>query len=85
MIQVGGRVLYDILIEFIFHVKLVTLITTWLNKYSNEVSAGKCLSYAFPIQNGLKLGDALLLRLLNIALECVVREVQEGLELNGTC
>jgi hypothetical protein len=45
------------------------------------------LSDKFPIQNGLKQGDALSTLLLNFALKCTIRKVKENqvrLKLNGT-
>jgi hypothetical protein len=48
---------------------------------------GKYLSDSFPIQNGLKQGDALSPLFFNFVLECAIRKVQEiqvVLKLNGT-
>jgi hypothetical protein len=42
------------------------------------------LSDSFPIQNGLKQGDALSPLLFNFPLEYASRNVQVGLKLNGT-
>jgi hypothetical protein len=67
--------------------KLVKLIKMCLNETCSKVCIGKHLSDDFPIQNGLKQGNALSPLLFNFSLEHAIGKVQEnqvGLKLNGT-
>jgi hypothetical protein len=56
----------------------VRLIKMLLNETYSKVCIGKHLSDTFPIQNGLKQGDALLLLLFNFGLEHAIKQVQEN-------
>jgi hypothetical protein len=57
--SVRGEVLYNNLIEFGIPMKFVRLIKMCLNETYSKVRICKHLSDSFPIQNGLKQGDAL--------------------------
>jgi hypothetical protein len=62
------EVVYNILIQFGVPMKLVRLIKMCLNETCSKVCIGKRLSDNFPIQNGLKQGDALSPLLFNMPL-----------------
>jgi hypothetical protein len=61
--------------DFGVPVKLFRLIKMCLNKTYSKVRIGKHLSDMFPIQNGLKQGDALSPLIFNFALEYAVKKV----------
>jgi hypothetical protein len=67
--SVRREALYSILIEFGKPRKLVGLIKMCLNETYSTVRTGKLQSDKFPIQNGLKQGDALPPLLFKFALE----------------
>jgi hypothetical protein len=52
--------------------ELGRLLETRLNKMYGKVHMGKHLSDSFPIQNGMKQGDALLPLLFNFTLEYAI-------------
>ena len=67
--SVRREVLYNILIQFGVHMKLLRLIKVCMSEMYSIVCVGKNLSVRFPIRNGLKKRDALLPLLFNLALE----------------
>jgi hypothetical protein len=74
--SVKREVLYNILLEFGTPKKLVRIIKMCLNDTYSKVHRGKLLSHKFPIQNGLKQGDALSPLLFNFPLDYAIRKVQ---------
>jgi hypothetical protein len=85
--SVRREVLYIILIDFRITRKLAGLLKMCLNGTYITVRIGKYQSDEFSVQNGLKQGDTLSPWLLNFAVECGIRRVQENqeeLKLNGT-
>jgi hypothetical protein len=83
---VRREVLNNILIEIEVPVRLVKLIKMrFYETYSkirvgklSKIRVGKLLSDTFPIQNGVRQGDALSPLLSNFALEYAIRKVQEN-------
>jgi hypothetical protein len=72
--SVNREVLYNIIIEFGVLMKLARLTDMCLNETCSKLLICKHLSYTFPIQNGLKQGDALMPLLFKFALEYAIRK-----------
>jgi hypothetical protein len=85
--SVGREVCCNIVIEFGIPRKQVVLIQMYLNENYSTVRRGKYQSDKFPIQNGLKQGDALSPLLFSFALGYINKRFQEnqkGLKFKGT-
>jgi hypothetical protein len=75
--SVGREVSHNILIKFGIPMKLVRLIKMCLKEAYSYVCIGNLLSDSFPVQNGLKQGDALSPLLFNFSLEYAIRRVRK--------
>ena len=71
--SVMREVLFDILIGFSIHMKLVWLIKLCLNENNSRVQVGKHFSDMFPNRNGLKQGYASSPQIFNFALLYTIR------------
>jgi hypothetical protein len=69
--------LYNILTDFGMTMKLVRLIKLCLNETYSKVRIGKYLSDNFPLQNGLKQGDASYALVFKFHLDYAIRNVQK--------
>ena len=74
--SVRREVFLNILMEFVIPRKLLRLLKMCLNETRSRVRVGKHLSDIFPINSGLKQGDALLSLLFNFTVEYVDMRVQ---------